>query len=80
MNTGDLPVKSVSCGAWHAAAITGHDPGMISRHNLVAVTRPAIVREIPHFAFFPAFVRERPAFLALFFLRIFKNNCLPFVC
>ena len=40
VNTGDLPVKSVSCGAWHAAAITGHDPGKISQGKLVAVNRP----------------------------------------
>ena len=32
----------------------------------IGVNRPAIVREIPHFGLFPAFLPERPAFLALF--------------
>ena len=32
----------------------------------IGVNRPAIVREIPHFVLFPAFLPERPAFLALF--------------
>ena len=35
----------------------------------IGVNRPAIVREIPHFGLFPAFLRECPAFLALF-----RNN------
>ena len=34
----------------------------------IGVNRPAFVREVPHFGLFPAFpfLRERPAFLALF--------------
>ena len=35
----------------------------------IGVNRPAIVREIPHFGLFPAFLPEHPAFLALF-----RNN------
>ena len=31
----------------------------------IGVNRPAIVREITHFAIFPAFLQERPEFLAL---------------
>ena len=38
----------------------------------IGVNRPAIVREIPHFGLFPAFLPERPAFLALF--RNYKNR------
>ena len=37
-----------------------------SELNSIGVNHPAIVREIPHFSLFPAFFRERPAFLALF--------------
>ena len=37
--------------------------------EVIGVNRPAIVREIPHFGLFPAFLRKRPAFLALF-----RNN------
>ena len=37
-----------------------------SLSNTIGVNRPAIVREITHFGLFPAFLRERPAFLALF--------------
>ena len=32
----------------------------------IGVNRPAIVREILHVGLFPAFLQERPAFLALF--------------
>ena len=32
----------------------------------IGVNRPAILREILHFGLFPVFLRERPAFLALF--------------
>ena len=32
----------------------------------IGVNHPAIVREIPHFDVFPAFLLERPAFLAEF--------------
>ena len=34
--------------------------------DTIGVNHPAIVREIPHFSLFPAFFRERAAFLALF--------------
>ena len=59
----------------------GHDtihvsPAQVSRcidasmhRYALSVNRPAIVWEIPHFGKFPAFLRERPAFLALF-----RNN------
>ena len=39
---------------------------------IIGVNRPAIVREIPHFDLFPAFLPERLAFLALF--RNYKNR------
>ena len=35
-------------------------------NSCIGVNRPAIVWEIPHFGLFPAFLPERPAFLALF--------------
>ena len=38
----------------------------ITVYKPIGVNRPAIVREIPHFSLFPAFLPERPAFLALF--------------
>ena len=41
-------------------------PPLVFDSNNIGVNRPAIVREIPHFGLFPAFLRERPAFLALF--------------
>ena len=41
----------------------------VPRMHCIGVNRPAIVREIPHFGLFPAFLRKRPAFLALF-----RNN------
>ncbi len=34
--------------------------------NDIGVNHPVIVREIPHFDVFPAFLLERPAFLAEF--------------
>ena len=39
---------------------------------IIGVNRPAIVREISHFGLVPAFLRERPVFLA-FFSRNNKN-------
>ena len=37
-----------------------------SPRYIIGVNRPATVREIPHFGLFLAFLRERPALLALF--------------
>ena len=41
----------------------------MSQNTTIGVNRPAIVREIPHFGLFPAFLPEHPACLA-----IFRNN------
>ena len=41
---------------------------------VVGVNRPAIVRGIPHFCLFPAFLPERPAFLALFRITKIAEN------
>ena len=42
------------------------------KYEYIGVNRSAIVREIPHFGLLPAFLREHPAFLALF--RNIKNG------
>ena len=51
--------------------------------NIIGVNRPATVRdvrEIPHFWLFPAFLRERPAFLALFRSKKNAENRNNFSC
>ena len=46
----------------------------------IGVNLPAIVREIPHFGLFPAFLSERPAFLAFFELTKIAENRNNFSC
>ena len=46
----------------------------------IGVNRPAIVREIPHFGLFPVFLREHPAFLALFRNKKIAENRNNFSC
>ena len=62
-------VATVSCGVVQKVTMYCccvfafvEQPGLFKR----GVNHPAFVREIPHFGLFPAFLRKRPAFLALF--------------